>query len=223
MQIVGIIVVVAALFGSVSAHYRFTSLVVNGQTTGAYQYVRQNSNYNSPVTDITSTDARCNVGGGTGGNTSTATVAAGSSIGFQMDQAVFHLGPVDVYMGQAPTTAASWDGSGANWFKVYELGATYTPFTFTSLGKSQFGFNISSEIPSGEYLVRVEQIALHVVGSPQFYISCAQINLTGGGSATPAKVSIPGAVSPTDPGLTVNIYYPTPTNYTVPGPAVFTG
>jgi hypothetical protein len=40
------------------------------------------------------------------------------------------------------------------------------------------------------------QIGLHVVGAPQWFISCAQITITGGGSANPSKVSIPGYVSP---------------------------
>lgn len=39
------------------------------------------------------------------------------------------------YLGKAPTTAAAWDGSGANWFKIYELGATFSPFKFLSEGK----------------------------------------------------------------------------------------
>ncbi|EEB99970.1 hypothetical protein MPER_00209, partial [Moniliophthora perniciosa FA553] len=40
------------------------------------------------------------------------------------------------------------------------------------------------------------------------------IKVTGGGSASPSKVSIPGYVSADDPGLTVNIYNPVPTAYT---------
>jgi hypothetical protein len=40
-----------------------------------------NTNYNSPVTDVTSTDLRCNTGGlASAVNTSTATVAAGSTV-----------------------------------------------------------------------------------------------------------------------------------------------
>lgn len=32
------------------------------------------------------------------------------------------------------------------------------------------------------------------------------VKVTGGGSASPSKVSIPGYVQPDDPGLTVDIY-----------------
>ncbi|KAI3615068.1 glycoside hydrolase family 61 protein [Moniliophthora roreri] len=132
-------------------------------------------------------------------------------------------GPAAIYLGKAPGSAASWDGSGANWFKIAEWGATFNPFQFTDFNANQLTTTIPSSVPPGEYLVRIEQIGLHVAGAPQFYISCAQINITGGGKANPAKVSIPGYVSASDPGLTVNIYYPIPTSYKVPGPAPFRG
>jgi cellulase len=36
-------------------------------------------------------------------------------------------------------------------------------------------------------------------------MECAQINVTGGGSASPATVSFPGAYSGTDPGILINV------------------
>ncbi|KAG9076263.1 hypothetical protein FS749_011981 [Ceratobasidium sp. UAMH 11750] len=205
------------------AHYIFDKLIINGVTGAQFANIRPPPN-NSPVTDVTSLDIRCNVNGASGTGTNTATVAAGSTVGFVLDNTVYHQGPLAVYLGKAPSTAASWDGSGANWFKIYQLGATFSPsFSFLDFNLSTFTFKIPSTIPAGEYLLRIEQIGLHVVGAPQWYISCAQLKITGGGNANPSKVSIPGYVSPTDPGLTVDIYYPVPTAYTVPGPAVFTG
>ncbi len=64
-------------------------------------------------------------------------------------------------------------------------------------------------IPNGEYLLRIQSLAIHNPGStPQFYISCAQVNVTGGGSATPGPtVKIPGAFKATDPGYTANVSY----------------
>ncbi|KAG8722340.1 hypothetical protein FRC08_003783 [Ceratobasidium sp. 394] len=205
------------------AHYIFDKLIINGVTGVQFANIRPPPN-NSPVTDVTSTDIRCNVNGASGASTTTATVPAGSTVGFVLDNTVYHQGPLAVYLGKAPSTAASWDGSGANWFKIYQLGAAFSPsFSFLDYNLSTFTFKIPSTIPAGEYLLRIEQIGLHVVGAPQWYISCAQLKITGGGNANPSKVSIPGYVSPTDPGLTVDIYYPVPTAYTVPGPAVFTG
>ena len=51
-------------------------------------------------------------------------------------------------------------------------------------------------------------------------MECAQINITGGGSTSPATVSFPGAYKGSDPGITINIYQ-TLSGYTIPGPSVF--
>lgn len=83
-------------------------------------------------------------------------------------------------------------------------------------------------VEDGEYLLRVEHIALHSAGSvggAQLYLSCAQIKVTGGtgGIQTGGKlVSFPGAYKATDPGLLFQLYWPVPTSYVVPGPAVAT-
>ena len=47
-----------------------------------------------------------------------------------------------------------------------------------------------------------------IQGGAQFYISCAQVSVSGGsGSKSPSElVSFPGAYSPNDPGLLINIY-----------------
>ncbi|CAE6433032.1 Cellulose-growth-specific protein [Rhizoctonia solani AG-1 IB] len=206
----------------VFGHYIFNKLIVNGVTGGAFANIRPVAS-NSPVEDVSSIDMRCNVGGASGSGTTTTTFPAGSTIGFVLDNTIYHPGPLAVYMGKAPATAAAWDGSGANWFKIYELGADFNPFKFKAMDQSTFTFKIPSSIPAGQYLLRIEQIGLHVAGAPQYYISCAQVSVTGGGSANPTKVSIPGYVSKDDPSLTVNIWYPTPTAYKVPGPAVFNG
>ena len=80
-----------ALANTAFAHYRWTKLVANGVSTGEYQYVRLNTNYNSPVTDVTSNDIRCNTGTQpNAAKTSTYTVAAGSTIGLGLDQAIYH-------------------------------------------------------------------------------------------------------------------------------------
>lgn len=85
---------------------------------------------------------------------------------------------------------------------------------------------IPSCIASGEYLVRVEHIGLHgaaTEGGAQFYVACAQVSVSGGGSTIPTGlVSFPGAYKSTDPGILFQLYWPTPTSYTNPGPAPFT-
>lgn len=85
---------------------------------------------------------------------------------------------------------------------------------------------LPKSLPSGEYLFRVEHIAMHganTEGGAQFYIGCAQLNVTGGGQGVPGPlVSFPGAYSATDPGILFNMYA-NPKNYTPPGPKVWRG
>jgi hypothetical protein len=64
---------------------------------------------------------RCNSGASSGGSTSTYTIAAGSTIGFALDQAIYHHGVTNVYMSKV-ANAATADGS-AGWFKIYQMSA----------------------------------------------------------------------------------------------------
>ncbi|KAJ4415333.1 hypothetical protein N0V85_002775 [Neurospora sp. IMI 360204] len=199
----------------VSAHYIFQQFGLNGQKFPVYQNLRKNTNYNSPVTALSSPDLRCNVGGASGASTATVDVKAGDSFTFYTDQAVYHQGPIGLYMSKAPGAVADYDGSG-DWFKIYDWGPTFG-------GSADYTFKIPTCIKNGEYLLRIQSLAIHNPGStPQFYISCAQVNVTGGsGSKEPgALVKIPGAFKATDPGYTANIYNNFK-SYIVPGPSVF--
>jgi hypothetical protein len=99
-----------ALANTAFAHYRWTKLIANGAATGEYQYVRLNTNYNSPVTDVTSNDIRCNTGTQpNAAKTSTYTVAAGSTIGLGLDQPIYHqsvTGTFDDISREEPSEAA---------------------------------------------------------------------------------------------------------------------
>ncbi|KAI0092864.1 glycoside hydrolase family 61 protein [Irpex rosettiformis] len=140
-----------------------------------------------------------------------------------------HKGPVISYLAKIPN-ATQTDVTGLKWFKIYEDG--FDPSTNTwavdtlIANKGKVTFTIPKCIEDGQYLLRHEIIALHAASSypgAQFYMECAQLQITGGtGAKTPATVSFPGAYSGTNPGITINIYYPPVTNYTIPGPAVFT-
>ncbi|TVY24285.1 putative endo-beta-1,4-glucanase D [Lachnellula hyalina] len=212
-----------------NAHYTFPALIKDGAATTDWQYVRQWTGYytNSPVTDVTSLDLRCNVNASTA-SSSTLAIPAGSTIGFTSSPDIFHPGPLQVYMASVPSgqTAATWDGSGTVWFKIFGQGPTFgTSLTWPTLDATQVNFTVPASLPSGEYLLRVEHIALHSAssaGGAQFYISCGQVDVTGGGTGTPTDlVAFPGAYKATDPGILINIYYPVPTSYTLPGPSVY--
>lgn len=145
----------------------------------------------------------------------------------------------------------TWDSTDAVWFKIYQdsliTGSSSASWTSdgTSLlathsicpqsnsnthitGKTTVNVSVPSCLAPGNYLMRNEQIALHVAqssGGAQFYLACGQLTVTGGGSTTPSGsslVAFPGAYKATDPGILININYPVPTSYTNPGPAVFT-
>ncbi|KJA15304.1 lytic polysaccharide monooxygenase [Hypholoma sublateritium FD-334 SS-4] len=205
---------------SVSAHYIFKTLVAGSKTST--QAVRQPQN-NEPIHDITSAGMTCNVDPGSAGET--VSVAAGDTIGFQLDTAMYHEGPVSIYLGKAPGTAADWDGSGSDWFKIAEWGASsFAPMKFSSYELTTFTTTIPTVVPSGEYLARIENIALHLgTGVPEIFVSCAQISVTGGGSGNPSKVAIPGYVGANDPSVVIDIYNSKNTTYTVPGPEVYRG
>ena len=197
---------------------------------------------NSPVTDLTSNDLRsvlsfmnqrsktykdssCNVGGESGTGTDTVNVTAGSAFSITADVAVYHQGPISFYMAAAGAgkTAADMDGSGTVWFKIEDIGPTFSGGVATWDLEQTYSSTFPAGLPDGEYLMRTQQLAIHNPypgGIPQFYISCTQVSVSGGGAGTPGPlVAIPGAFSDTDPGYTVNIYSDF-TNYTVPGPTV---
>lgn len=130
------------------------------------------------------------------------------------------------YMSKAPGSVSNYDGSG-DWFKIHDWGPTFNGgqsswpmrsgfflpcysllamFNRLNLADS-YQYNIPRCIPDGEYLLRIQSLAIHNPGGvPQFYISCAQISVTGGGNANPSPaVKIPGAFKATDPGYTANV------------------
>ncbi|KAJ7612341.1 glycoside hydrolase [Mycena polygramma] len=236
MKSLSLFAAVAVLATKVSAHYTWPQLIVGGANTSSWQYVRQTNNWQNlnPLTDVSSTDVRCYTSMESD-TSSTMSVAAGSTIGFTVNgnpSNLYHPGVVNVYMAQAPagTDVASWDGDGSVWFKIYQISAVTdggSTITFPATGMTQVTFPIPSETPSGQYLVRIEHIALHVAssfGGAQFYIACGQVethcSITEGGSGTPGPlVEFPGEY--TEPGILININYPIPANYTQPGPPVW--
>ncbi|RXW18990.1 hypothetical protein EST38_g6869 [Candolleomyces aberdarensis] len=223
--------IVLSLATLVHCHYTFPALLVGGQSTGDWVNVRRTNNYNSngPITDVSSADFRCYNSQGARSAT-TARVSAGSRIGFKANQGVYHQSVTNIYMARAPGDVSSWDGSGNVWFKVHEVPAVTnggSSISFPAMNVDKYEFTIPSSLPSGQYLVRVENIAVHGAssfGGAQFYISCAQVEVTGGGNGNPGPlVAIPGVYTGREPGIMLNIYYPVPANYVMPGPAVWRG
>ena len=155
----------------------FPSLVVGGTTTPAWVNVRMTNNFDSqaPVTDVTSPDLRC-YDSQEPGTATTIDVGAGQQMGIMSDGTIYHPGVVNVYMAKAPGDVDSFAGDGDVWFKVYEISAVTNggqSITFPAEGVPGVTFTLPKNLPSGQYLVRMEAIALHVAstyGGAQFYV-----------------------------------------------------
>jgi len=229
-----------------SAHTIAQRVRVNGADNGEAVGIRTaTSNY--PLQNVNDNNIACNFNFKQPVSSKVIPVKGGDRVGvlwghviggaqFQGDPdhpiAKSHKGPTLFYMAKVDN-AASTGTSGLKWFKVYEDGLD---------GSGQWGvdrminnggwvdFTLPSCVAPGNYLLRAEIIALHSAskqGEAQFYVGCAQIQVSGNGNKSPSStVSFPGAYSPTDPGILVSIYnnqgQPSGNGspYKIPGPSV---
>jgi len=241
--------VTAVLSGLTYGHTIFQEVWVNGVDQGHEVGVRVPS-YDGPIYDVTSPDIICNGGASNSGlnklntpfPTNIINVPSGGQVTLEWHHTLAgadpsdsadpidpgHKGPVLAYLAAVPS-ALQTDVTGLKWFKVYHDGYISSSQTWgvdrLYANKGKVSFTLPSCIPPGNYFLRGEVIALHGASSKngaQFYMECAQINIVGGGAASPSAVSFPGAYNANDPGILIDIYYPTVTSYTIPGPTVFT-
>ncbi|KAI0396272.1 glycoside hydrolase [Xylariaceae sp. FL0594] len=220
----------AALVAGVSAHQNFHQFWVNDMSPGYHVGIRMPPS-NSPVTDVTSNDIICNVGGtSSGASVKTVAVKAGDTIKVQWDSST-HPGPITHMLYGPVDSAAKATGIGAGWFKIDEqdyVGGKWANEIMEAVNMTHT-FKLPSNLKSGEYLLRSEMLALHGAmqkGGAQFYIGCAQLAITGGsgsGNCSP-KISLPGAYKADDANIYIpNFYYGfDPTTYKAPGGAVAT-
>ncbi|KAG8934170.1 hypothetical protein FRC03_002356 [Tulasnella sp. 419] len=213
-----------------NAHTTFQYFQINGVDHDS-SYIRVPPS-NSPIMDVNSADMPCNVNGNVG-KPNRATIAAGSVFTAEFhhesrsSQGIdpSHKGPTIAYLAKV-NDARTTSASGLKWFKIFQDGGInpWASDKFNSNG-GKWSFTIPKKITDGDYLLRVETISLHGAATypgAQLYMGCAQITVTGGTGGSPATVSFPGAYKGSDPGITFQLYWPVPTSYTVPGPAVYT-
>ncbi|KAJ1662822.1 hypothetical protein EV178_005519 [Coemansia sp. RSA 1646] len=231
-----ILVSTATALTVVHAHTQVYNAGVNGGLGKDFQYRIKNDYGNAPIQNLTSTDLRCRSKNAiiTGTGVDRLSIDAGETLTFRWDHANnsvvlpvlprSHLGPCMVYMAPLSTK-----GDGNSWFKIYEDGYDTKMKKWCSIKLIDdwgiLNVPIPKNIPNGDYLVRVEVLALHprlVVGATQFYPNCFVITVSNGaGSSLPKGYSIPGTYGYKDPG----VYFARnqdPTNYKIPGPPVFT-
>ncbi|KAK8057707.1 endoglucanase-4 [Apiospora saccharicola] len=223
-----------AMTTTVAAHCQVTELQVNGksQGTGINKYIRSPAN-NSPVKALDTPNLVCNVNGAKAAP-SFVTAAAGDTVTFEWmhdkkgDDIIdpSHKGPIITYI--APYTEDA--GTGAIWSKIDEEGLTGGKWAVDNLiaAKGKKDVKIPADLKAGKYLVRQEIIALHEADTAptangrgaQFYPACAQLDITGSGTAVPDQKFDINSYSGTDPGIKFNIYGSV-SSYKIPGPAIW--
>lgn len=213
--------------GLAQAHYTFDRLVVNGQETRSWEYIRENTRaekymptkFLNTIGKVTPNDAdfRCNEGSFTNAEKSKVyEVGPGDELSMVLAYGakMEHPGPAQIYMSKAPGSVIQYEGDG-DWFKIKEeivCGSTADGLQDTdwcTWGKDRLTFTIPEGTPAGEYLVRAEHVGLHRahVDETEFYYACAQVKVSGNGSGSPSPlVKFPGAYSPTDPGIAFSIW-----------------
>ncbi|KAF2666403.1 cellulose-growth-specific protein, partial [Microthyrium microscopicum] len=199
----------------------FPNLIVNSNTTGEWQFVRMTTNHysNGPVLDLSSPAMAC-YEDRSRKPAGVFPLSAGATVNFKSNAGIFHPGPLLFYMAKVPAgqSADKWEPKGDVWFKIAQSTVSGNG------GSMQFSAKIPNATPAGEYLVRIEHIAMHQPGTPQLYIACGQVKVSGAGSGTPGPlVAFPGAYHKTDPSMTYNMHANGGKLYSLPGPAVWKG
>jgi hypothetical protein len=217
------------------AHWNYDRIIVNGNIIGLpYQHVRKTNNSNTPLQNVNSTDMRCNSGASSGIALKTQTygVAAGDMLGFAIKDTFGHPGPQQVYISKAPGLAAEYEGD-RDWTKIYSLtyslnssdGASDGLLKWATHNARTFNFRLPVELPAGEYLLRAEGLALHAAhkaNNAQFYVACAQINVTGSGKGMLGLgIRFPGGYRWNSTGVLIPEFWSKIKNYTAPGPKLW--
>ncbi|KIM19348.1 glycoside hydrolase family 61 protein, partial [Serendipita vermifera MAFF 305830] len=206
-----------------NAHSIFQRVSVNGADQGYLTGMRAPSS-NNPIQNVNDAGMACN--NGLSSSSTIINIPAGAKVGALWQHvlggaqgsndadnpiAKSHHGPVQVYLAKV-SNAQTTGTSGLSWFKVASDGLNGGKWGVDNMvaNNGWSYFTLPSCIAPGNYLMRVELIALHSAyssGGAQFYMSCAQINVTGSGTFSPSStVKFPGAYSASDPGILINIY-----------------
>jgi len=242
MKLLSSLLASAFLIGKVFAHGGVQSYVVDGVEYPGFTPYNPASGQSvaqwawstyDPILSASDSKNRCN-NPGTGPAAKTITIKAGSTITAKWKQWTHMEGPVMVYMARVGGSSfSSNDGSGKVWFKIAHTGLISGTVNKGSWGAGEIVKNMKydAKIPAslapGKYLIRHEVIAMHQANAPQFYMQCAQLEVSGSGSAQPSGeylASFPGTYNQNDPSIKVDVYASTiRTDYTPPGPPVWQG
>lgn len=179
-----------SLLSTIFAHTIFQRLEVDGADQGQLVGVRAPST-NNPVYDVSSSSIACNTGLYSPVSSQVVTIPAGAQVGTWWEHliggpqggsdadnpiAASHKGPVQVYLAKVDN-AGTAGTSGLSWFKIWEDGVDSSGKWGVDrmiAGNGWYDFTMPSCVAPGQYLMRVEIIALHSAytqGQAQFYVS----------------------------------------------------
>ncbi|KAJ7579091.1 glycoside hydrolase family 61 protein [Mycena floridula] len=215
--------------------YKFGSATYKGfqayETPVGQSSIQREWDVYDPITFSDDPNLSCNTNGAALAKQLSATVAAGTSVTAYWNPWPHTIGPVMVYMAQCGGSCTKAITSELSWFKIDEAGLINGTLAEGLWAMGQLVANnnswtstIPASLAPGEYMIRHELLAIHTPDIPQFYPECAQLIVTGSGSAVPSSeylVKFPGAYLDSDPGVIIDIYLNDVSNYTIPGPAVW--
>ncbi|KAJ3940565.1 uncharacterized protein N0V96_009570 [Colletotrichum fioriniae] len=179
------------LVAAVSGHTIFQKLSINGADQGSLKGVRAPSS-NNPIQNVNDAGFACNNNIQYKDN-NVVSIAAGAKVGAWWGHiiggaqgtndadnpiAASHKGPIVVYLAKV-SNAASTGTAGLSWFKIAEAGLSGSTWAVDTMiaNNGWHYFTLPSCVAPGDYLLRVEIIALHSAstqGEAQFYMECAQ-------------------------------------------------
>ncbi|KAE8391867.1 hypothetical protein ETB97_007219 [Aspergillus alliaceus] len=240
-KIAGVVLGSAAL---VAAHGHVSGAVVDGQYYGGYD-ISYHYQPNPPKVIGWSTEALDNgfVDGSGYADADiichknaknaalSAEIAAGKQVEIQWTAwPESHKGPVITYLANCNGDCSTVDKTSLEFFKIDEKGlisGSDNKWASDDLisGNNSWTVTIPSSIAAGNYVLRHEIIALHSAGNKdgaQNYPQCLNLKVTGGGSDKPKGTLGTALYKDTDPGIEINIYQ-TLSDYTIPGPALYSG
>lgn len=153
--------IIASLLTAVSAHQNFHQFWVNDVSPGVDTGIRMPPS-NSPVTDVTSDDITCNVGGNTVPSGVITTEAnEGDTIKVKWDSST-HPGPI-THMLYGPVDDATMATGVGSWVKIDEFDSENGTWANEIMMAQDmtYSFKLPTGLASGEYLLRSEMLALH--------------------------------------------------------------
>ncbi|KAJ3037934.1 hypothetical protein HDV00_001213 [Rhizophlyctis rosea] len=197
------VLAIASLVGAANAHYWIANI---GGTTSCMRTLPSPSVWMNPITGsaIQSNDVVCNAAKPLSSSDikTPCSYAAGSKVTVQWSDGLQegHPGPCVVYASKKLSSPITWT-------KIYYEGYNNGLWCHQRMMKNgnKLDFNIPSNMAAGDYIFRIEHVALHVASAPnavQLYMACADIRVTGSGTAWADQgIEFPGLYQPTSQGL----------------------